>query len=207
MNNRILELRRYFGLSQAQFGRQIGKSAAYVCKMEKGEVQPSAEAQEAICKAFHINSLWLIGESENMFVFGLEKRPYDMSQIGTRIKEIRKEKALTQAEFAAALHCSKEQVYSIEAGRVRPSQKWLQKLISTFSLREEYLLSGEGNKWDDEKSVQDEQLLSYLEKHRKAREVLHEIILHESPVIWDQIDCIVRQSREDEDSSHRDGSR
>lgn len=59
MNERIKQIRREFGLSQAEFGKRLGISDAAVSKIESGKNTPAETTIKLICSEFRINYQWL----------------------------------------------------------------------------------------------------------------------------------------------------
>lgn len=59
MKERLKKLRKKLGLSQEEFGRQIGIGKTAVSKLETGENSPSEQTIMLICKEFNINEVWL----------------------------------------------------------------------------------------------------------------------------------------------------
>ncbi len=69
MNERIKKIRKYYELSQENFGKRINITRSSVCKLETGENNPSSQTIALICKEFGINETWLRtgeGGDENM---------------------------------------------------------------------------------------------------------------------------------------------
>lgn len=64
--------------------------------------------------------------------------------IGNRIKKIRKELDLTQAEFAARIGSVQNTVTGYENGRRNPSAPVISLICREFDIREEWLRTGEG---------------------------------------------------------------
>lgn len=64
--------------------------------------------------------------------------------IGNRIKRIRKELDLTQAEFAAKIGSVQNTVTGYENGRRNPSAPVIALICEKFNVREEWLRTGEG---------------------------------------------------------------
>lgn len=60
MNERIKQIRKEFGLSQAEFGKRIGISDAAVSKIESGKNTPAETTIKLICKEFQIMYDWLM---------------------------------------------------------------------------------------------------------------------------------------------------
>ena len=59
MEEHIKELRKFFGLTQSEFGESIGVSRDVVGNLELGRVEPSELIIKMICKTYHINREWL----------------------------------------------------------------------------------------------------------------------------------------------------
>lgn len=59
--SRIKELRLEYGLSQAQFGKQLSVSQDTVSLWENGKSIPTIEYVIAICKIFGISADFLLG--------------------------------------------------------------------------------------------------------------------------------------------------
>lgn len=73
--------------------------------------------------------------------------------IRTRIKQIRKEHGLTQAEFGRRIGVTDASCSMIESGRNNPSGQTVKAICREFRVNEEWLRTGEGPK---EARVQDE---------------------------------------------------
>ena len=68
MNERITAIRKYYGLTQEEFGKQIGGlSRNYVWMIEKGDRVPSERTIRDICREYNVNYLWLTEGKGDMF--------------------------------------------------------------------------------------------------------------------------------------------
>lgn len=63
-----------------------------------------------------------------------------MSDFEERLKELRKEKGLTQNELAAMLSTTDDSIYSWEKGRSQPSIEMLKRICNCFSVSADYLI-------------------------------------------------------------------
>lgn len=82
MNNRIKSIRKYYRLSQEEFGNRIGITRSSVCKLENGENNPSEQTIILICKEFSVNEIWFRtgeGGNENMFTKVSEDDRYSLN--------------------------------------------------------------------------------------------------------------------------------
>ena len=59
MKEHIKALRKFFGLTQSEFGDSIGVSRDVVGNLELGRVEPSELIIKMICKTYHVNREWL----------------------------------------------------------------------------------------------------------------------------------------------------
>lgn len=64
--------------------------------------------------------------------------------IGQRIREIRKEKNLTQQSLADSLGLKQNTVASYEIDRVQPSDRTINDICDKFKVNEQWLRTGEG---------------------------------------------------------------
>lgn len=68
MKNRIRELRKELGLTQAEFGERLGIKANTVGNYETGLRVPSDAIIFSICREFDVNEDWLRTGSGDMFI-------------------------------------------------------------------------------------------------------------------------------------------
>ena len=66
MNNRIVQLRKYLGLTQEAFGKKIGLTDAMVSMLESGKKTIQNRTISLICYTFVVNEDWLRYGSGNM---------------------------------------------------------------------------------------------------------------------------------------------
>lgn len=64
--------------------------------------------------------------------------------IGERIREYRKSKSLSMAEFGERLSITGQAVSLIELGKTEPSERIIKAICSEFDVRREWLETGEG---------------------------------------------------------------
>lgn len=74
--------------------------------------------------------------------------------INTRIKQLRKEHGLTQADFGERVGITYSAISSIELGKSSPSGQTIKAICREFGVSEEWLRTGEGQKealdWDED---------------------------------------------------------
>ena len=157
MKDRIKQIREHFGLSQAHFAQRIQKSPGFISLVETGKSDVFEETIATICSVLPVNKEWLLtGEGEMT-----SQAAVDMENIGIRIKQLRKDLELTQKEFAAATGYTNIQIHLVESGRVKPSDKFLQKVGAVFGVSQEWLMTGVGDREAREDQV-DDKLIAWL---------------------------------------------
>ena len=95
--------------------------------------------------------------------------------LGKRIKKARKDKGLTQEQFAEMVDIATEYESRIETGAVRPSLTLIEKISSVLEMDEAEIMFG--NK-SDEKEVKDlmNKIFSMDPKKRRAVERMIDVI-------------------------------
>lgn len=80
--------------------------------------------------------------SANFAVDNLLKRRFFMSDLGSRLIDLRKKEGLTQAELAQKIDISHTQVTRYETKGVQPPADVLKKLADVFGTSIDYLVNG-----------------------------------------------------------------
>lgn len=93
-----------------------------------------------ICK----NTNSVIKQNEKNFNTALQ----DMTTIGSRFRQIRNEKNLTQSEFGEVIGLTKQTIASVENNHSNPSIECLSKLIEKFNINTNWLITGQGEKYN-----------------------------------------------------------
>lgn len=79
MDQRIKEIRKHIGCTQAEFAKKLGVPRDSIASYESGRRMPSAAMLALICKEFHVNERWLrMGEGE-MFVSDTRSKLDDLA--------------------------------------------------------------------------------------------------------------------------------
>ena len=81
--------------------------------------------------------------------------------IGQRIRELRKEMKMKQADFVSGLSISRSYLSKIESGDEKPGRELLIRMCSEFGLSLDWLTSGIGDKRKAEAQNDQEALLLY----------------------------------------------
>lgn len=65
MIQRIIEIRKYYGLNQEQFAKKLKLSRSFINQIEVGKRNVSDRTITDICREFHVSETWLrTGEGE-----------------------------------------------------------------------------------------------------------------------------------------------
>lgn len=165
MKDRLKQIRKHFGLSQAQFARRINMSPGFISNAENGRCNMSENTIKDICSSFNVERDWLLYGKGEMFTPGNEKASVERESAGDRVRKVRKDEGLSQAAFAERIGYSVGQVRVVEYHSITPSNDFLAKVASVFGISFNWLLTGEGEEKAVEKTVVDEALIEWLEKN------------------------------------------
>ncbi len=66
--------------------------------------------------------------------------PYDIEEIGNRIRQLRRDQGITQAQMAMKLNISDRHLRRIEAGEKGPSIDILVEIASLFNVSLDYII-------------------------------------------------------------------
>ncbi len=104
------------------------------------------------------------------------KKKDDDRVIPERIKEIRLDAKLSQKAFGEIFGMSRDEIGNIEYDRVKPKPLFIKHLCQEFTVNEEWLLHGEGEKY--QQHPKNEELLRLVEEIADSNnELIKEIIL------------------------------
>lgn len=85
MQDRIKELRKYKGMTQAEFGECIGVRGNTITTYENGTRTPSEAVLLSICRVFGVNEQWLrTGEGE---MFKPKSRNEELFEFAAKVAE------------------------------------------------------------------------------------------------------------------------
>lgn len=104
-----------------------------------------------------------------------------MSDIGERIKKIRKEKRKTQSTFAKSLNLSRTHITNLELGVRNLNEAVTKKICETYNINEEWLLFGIGDMYKTEienLKIDDPKTRHLLEMYSKVDEFTQDYILN-----------------------------
>lgn len=125
---KILLLRQEKNLSLSELAEKVGISSSYLCQIENGKVMPALSTLKSIAKALDAKPESLMAST---------------SLVGYKIKKIRCERNITQAQLAEKAGVSAGLIGQIESGKVEPSIKTLEKIAAALSLSPCFFVSEE----------------------------------------------------------------
>lgn len=105
--------------------------------------------------------------------------------IGSRIKQVRKDASLTQGEFGARIGISLSGVSSLEVGKNTPSEQTIRAICSEFNINRDWLVDGVG-----EMQVQRPLLPELIHNLRKYPHAL-EVLAAMTPEDWVAFDALL----------------
>lgn len=76
MNERIKELRKFFGLTSEKFGARLGVGKTAISGIETGRRNVTDQMFLAICREYNVNPLWLEKGIDPMFLEQSEDEEY-----------------------------------------------------------------------------------------------------------------------------------
>ena len=167
--NRLKELRKEKKLTQKELAEETDIPYRTLQRWENGESQIKPEKAEKLADYFGVSVGYLLGYDDN-----------DINQMN-RLKELRKEKGLTQTDLAELLEVTKLTIHNWENGVSSIKSDRLKKLCEIFDVDATYLLGYNNvkNETDIKASVLDEA----LEKLRAINNVFS-VESDEDPNMW-----------------------
>lgn len=139
ISERIKTIRTRFSMTQAELGQKIGKTAAYVNRIEKGKAEPSETFITSISSTLNINESWLRTGSGEMM------KETDLRPVSDRIRQIRMEWHESQAGFAEMLGVSRNTISLLERGKIAVSGRMIEALVEKYEIDEDWLRTGRGD--------------------------------------------------------------
>lgn len=161
MKDRVRFIRKHFALTQEQFANKIHRTSGFISNVENGKGGLSDTTIALICSEFSIREEWLRDGSEPMFLPDKGTDIVDKCLIGSRIRDVRKGKGLSQAEFGERIGFHKNQVYNVENGKSIPSDEFLSAVSKEFNISYLWLRTGVS----DERDPVDDRLIEWLRRN------------------------------------------
>ena len=167
--NRLRELQRAEKLTQQELADIAEVSKRTIQNWEDGTSNIKPEKAEKLADYFGVSVGYLLGYDDN-----------DINQMN-RLKELRKEKGLTQTDLAELLEVTKLTIHNWENGVSSIKSDRLKKLCEIFDVDVPYLLGYDTVK--NETSLKASVLIEVLEKLREINNMLL-VENDEGPNMW-----------------------
>lgn len=127
--------------------------------IETNRCNVSEETAKSICFVFSVNEEWLFTGQGEM----TEKiHPVDKENIRNRIRQVRKGKGLSMNKFGCEMGYTKQLISLIESSRANPTDEFMQKVSLTFGVNLEWIKTGKGEVYGDNKERVDKKLINWL---------------------------------------------
>lgn len=111
--------------------------------------------------------------------------------IGSRIKQIRKDSGLTQGEFGSRIGISLSGVSALEIGKNTPSEQTIRAICSEFNINRDWLVDGVGQMEASRPFIPE--LMRVLRKHSDLKAVLEILVADGDQEIWAALNTIARK--------------
>lgn len=138
LGDRLRQIRTDHGLSQGDLAEALGYTKTAISQYELGKRAPSLETLRRMTEFFGVTTDWLLGRDVTL-VSGLAYKE-ETSVLGSRIRQLREEGGLTQAELAERLEVDRSTVTAYETGKREPNTAGLRLIASIFGVSVDYLL-------------------------------------------------------------------
>lgn len=127
IGTKIKECRIKKGLTQKQLGDLIGVSPVMISQYETGIRKPKAET---------INKLSLALDSKELLMYNYVIHTNESNIIGTKIKECRIKKGLTQKQLGSLCDMTQQQIAQYENGKLIPKEETINKIANALESEE-----------------------------------------------------------------------
>ena len=145
--NRIKEAREKRGLTQKYVALSLGVKGPSVSAWESGKTFPSAENLAALAELYGVSIDYLMGKTDDAPGQAPEDVNHPTRLDTGRLRRLRTERMLTQAELGEELGLSESTVSLYEKGEREPSFTTLCRLADFFGVTTDYLLGRSDIRW------------------------------------------------------------
>lgn len=128
LGGKVRVLREQSKLTLEELGKQLGFSTTYMSEIELGEKSPSIQTLQKISRFFNVPvSTFLHTQSK-------------LIATGKKIKMTREVKGMTQKHLAGAADVSPGLIAQLEAGKVQPSLKTIERIAGALGVSTCFLI-------------------------------------------------------------------
>lgn len=140
-SQRLKELRLKKGLTQTELGEKVGVKQNTFTNWENGKREPNFETLLKLASILNTTTSYLLGESDIYYGYG--SKEFKVKIFGTRLREVRKSKKLTQVELANMLNISQKSYSHWETQKTEPTLENVVKLADLFDVSLDWLFGRE----------------------------------------------------------------
>lgn len=148
MNERIKQVRKYYGLTQNEFGERIGVRGNTITGYENGLRSPSNAIIIAIAKEYNINESWLRTGEGDMLNEDVASRRKEET-IGERLRILRLSLRLTQEQLGESIGVKGNTIAQWESGRNAIPESVIRLICNQYQISKDWLQTGEGEMPND----------------------------------------------------------
>tara|TARA_Y100001963_G_scaffold40795_1_gene57228 strand:- start:567 stop:983 length:417 start_codon:yes stop_codon:yes gene_type:complete len=110
----------------------------------------------------------------------MKKKTEESVALGQRIRQVRSEQGLNQAEFAKAIESSRDTIARAEIGVQHPNEKILRQICKSFNSNYMWLLTGDtehqGKEAYDKLKEENNELKQEVERLKAKLEIVRELL-------------------------------
>ena len=141
----IKEVRKSYGLTQAEFGKDICVKGNTIACYENGIRKPSNAIIRAIAREFDVDEHWLLtGEGEMFRSVPQTMEPGGPVDMKDRLKAIREHACLSQHEFGKRIGVTGATISRLESGNRSLTKAQILAIAREFEVDERWLRTGKG---------------------------------------------------------------
>lgn len=129
----IAHIRRLKNIKQCDLAKSINVSPSYLCKIEKGSIEPNEKLIRDCARVMKVSIQDLIAKQE-----GASHTPSERISCN-RLWSVRKQKGIKQYTLAEMIGCSPSYLSKIEKGLQSPNKKFKRKCAKILKIKEMYL--------------------------------------------------------------------
>ena len=139
-SNQLKTIRQIKGLTQEQVGDLIDRSKSFISDVESGRATLSADQVKKLAVALGVTETWLATGEGDMTPNDSTR---DRRSIGERVYAVRRDRQLSQTEFAELLGVSRNTISLLERRKINASQALIRALVEMLGVDEHWLRTGE----------------------------------------------------------------
>lgn len=143
LNNRVRNAREEKGLTQEELAKRVGCSRNTIVSLENEIYSPTGYLCAILCKVLEkqFDELFWLSEDGTEEKSTEEKSTRELQNIATMLRDARKEREMTQLEFATLIGSTQAAINYWENGKRIPRADKLKKIADKLGIPAEELLA------------------------------------------------------------------